>query len=111
MEKALLLGCKGCGNVIVECALAFGWHVDGLNQVFLDCDVALEPLYRRFGFEPVPGAGATLQPTLGFSMTAFQGTPDSLPVSMRKRVSDLARQFRAAGEAAISFQRPRSRGR
>jgi hypothetical protein len=88
-------------HFLMACAEAVAWQVLELDRVFVDCDVRLEPFYRGFGFDPVPGGEAAAEPDLGISFLVLQATARSLPLDMRSEVDRLARQLRGRGVAEL----------
>jgi hypothetical protein len=89
-------------HFVILCAHAFAWNVARFDQVFVDCDARLEPLYRRFGFGRVPGFAATMQPTFGVKFAALFARPEMLSSALRPRIEVLARQLQNQGEAVLS---------
>ncbi len=89
-------------HFLITGALAVGWHVLGLDRVFLDCDANNGSLYRRFGFAIVPGGDATPQPALGFTILVLQATPADLPGAFRAEVDRIANQLAIGGEATLA---------
>jgi hypothetical protein len=91
---------------MIECALAHGWDIQKLDEVFIDCDVHIASLYERFGFRPLSGIPSVYQPTLGIEIAVFHATPTTTPERLRSRISALARQLQTTGEARLDAVQP-----
>lgn len=99
------------GECMVEAALAFGFLVQRLDRVYLDCFPQLGGLYSRYGFTVVPGAEAVYQRSLRTEMLAMSATLDAVPTPVRLRINRLAEEYAytdqmtVAGEATNTSRR------
>jgi hypothetical protein len=93
-------------HFMIECALAHGWNIQKLDEVFMDCDVHIASLYERFGFRSLAGVSSAYQPNLDIEVAVFRATPGTTPDSLRDRISALALQLETTGEARLDAVQP-----